>query len=439
MQRNNPKSGTAEEKIGAKTISRKEFIGTLSTALLGGLVMPALSVEGAPETKSGAIGIDRDGIPVIRQHPVTGIMLDPLLAPVDDFMLNALKTFRIPGAVCCITWDNKVIMNRGYGYCDPGCRKPTTPDTLMRVASCDKRLIKGSVLCLFQEKIRLPKSGNIITKDTRVFDALVKEYGIEPPPGRTVDPRIYNITLDQLLEHKSGIEQPENDWKVSDDLGLATPPTPVDYLRWSLSAPIRFEPGTKAEYNNTGYGVLKYFINVATGDWFEFARKTMFRPASVPDSQFILSRTDPRLKDPNESHYWSRGRGQSCVPGHNRQQVSLPNGAMNFDGWLCPTMTAEAYAKYFCHWAFDGGTKLINPATGRLDSKLGHGVGVYHGGMAGTIASVFQHRYLMMNMITFFNKGTDGDGGAAKFEVMDQIKKYLDKTVDHWKESKLRD
>lgn len=84
------------------------------------------------------------------------------------------------------------------------------------------------------------------------------------------------ITIRHLLTQTSGIvrEAPGfNPFKNQND---------ADVLKTSYPLPLRFAPGTKWEYGNTGYFALAEIIRKVTGrPWVEYLSENLFAPAGM--------------------------------------------------------------------------------------------------------------------------------------------------------------
>jgi D-alanyl-D-alanine carboxypeptidase len=97
--------------------------------------------------------------------------------------------------------------------------------------------------------------------------------------GRYLDgtpPAWEPITIRHLLTHTGGIirESPAFDpWKVQSD---------ADVIKAAYAVPLRFPPGTKWEYCNTGYFALAQIITRVSGRrWHQFLEEKVFRPSGM--------------------------------------------------------------------------------------------------------------------------------------------------------------
>jgi len=120
---------------------------------------------------------------------------------------------------------------------------------------------------------------------TRPFATLLSD--LTPPPGKTKDPRLDTITVQNLLEHKGGWEEQN---QVLDpavlyvDLaalafGRQPPADPTTLTRYMLGQPLQYDPGSTYSYSSFGYIVLGLVIE--TGKRAELQRlREDIRPES---------------------------------------------------------------------------------------------------------------------------------------------------------------
>ena len=56
----------------------------------------------------------------------------------DEFMLAAMKEFKVPGAAVAVVKDGKIILSKGYGFRDVARQLPITGATMFPIASITK-------------------------------------------------------------------------------------------------------------------------------------------------------------------------------------------------------------------------------------------------------------------------------------------------------------
>jgi CubicO group peptidase (beta-lactamase class C family) len=165
-------------------------------------------------------------------------------------MTGLMEKWNLPGGQVAVARNGRLVLSRGYGYGDVERKEPVQPDSLFRIGSVSKTFTTVAIL-------KLLESGQIHLKD-KAFRRL---SDLKPPKGGVVDPRMYEITIQQLLQHEGGWESHdalELPWSrmAAATLGRADPPECATIIRYALSIPLDFTPGTKSNYSNFGFCVL---------------------------------------------------------------------------------------------------------------------------------------------------------------------------------------
>jgi CubicO group peptidase (beta-lactamase class C family) len=118
---------------------------------------------------------------------------------------------------------------------------------------------------------------------------------IRPLLGRELPNIDDAVTAEQLLSHRSGIGDymDEDAMGDIDDYAMEPPvhrlQNPSDYLP-ELSKPAQVSaPGERFTYNNSGFVVLSYLIEVLTGSFHKAVVDHVLRPAGVTDGGFFRS------------------------------------------------------------------------------------------------------------------------------------------------------
>jgi N-acyl-D-amino-acid deacylase len=214
--------------------------------------------------------------PLGPAYPATGKM-GPGLEPLDTAVVTMMNRHGIPGAALAIARDGKLVFARGYGWSNLATNEVVQPDSLFGIASLSKTLTAVAVLKLVdQGKLNL---------DDRPFQIL---NHIKPFPGAKVDPRLFQITVRQLLNHSGGWDHkvsgdPVN-WTTQVQLkrGDRVPVTPEQLIAFTMGVPLDFDPGTDSKYSNFGYIVLGEVIAKVSGQPYEqYVRDHVLVPAGL--------------------------------------------------------------------------------------------------------------------------------------------------------------
>jgi D-alanyl-D-alanine carboxypeptidase len=179
--------------------------------------------------------------------------------PTDDFIHGEMESHRIPAVVLTVIRDGQPVKTAAYGCANLELKVPATPETVFEIGSLTKQFTAAGILLLAQE-------GRL-----SVDDKLAKHLP-EIPPAWT------NMTLRHLLHHTSGIRS----YTGLDGFELTRHQTREQFIRKLAGQPIEFPPGEKYKYCNSGYSLLGYVIEAASGKgYWEFTAERVFRPLGM--------------------------------------------------------------------------------------------------------------------------------------------------------------
>ena len=173
---------------------------------------------------------------------------------LDQYMQAQMNVKGFNGAVLVMQHD-KIVLKKAYGLADREWNIQNTAETKFRIGSVTKQFTAACILQLIEQgKVSLD-------------DKLSKFI-----PGF---PKGDSVTIHMLLNHTSGIPS----FTELKDFG--------SYARLSLSKdsmisyfktrPYDFSPGTKWQYNNSGYFLLAYILEKISGQLYEnYLRQNIF-------------------------------------------------------------------------------------------------------------------------------------------------------------------
>ena len=173
------------------------------------------------------------------------------------------KTFM--GSVLVARGD-EILLSKGYGSANLEWDIPNTPNTKFRLGSVTKQFTAASIL-LLEER------GKLTTDD------LVKKFMPDAPAAWD------KITIFHLLTHTSGIPN----FTAFPDYQSQQPfaATPEKLVARFRDKPLDFEPGEKWSYSNSGYVLLGYVLEKASGETYEnFVQANIFEPLGMKDSGY---------------------------------------------------------------------------------------------------------------------------------------------------------
>ena len=230
--------------------------------------------------------------------------------------------------------------------------------------------------------------------------------GLKPPAGHKPDPRLNDITIQHLLEHKGGWDREKSFDPMFRPLKIAAflkgpgPAGPVDIIRYMMGQPLQFDPGSKMSYSNFGYCVLGRVIEKVSGQTYPaYIRKSIFAPLGAHSVE--LGRSLPRYRNPREPFYRHSGKGRNVLDPQSKDKVPLPDGtfyleAMDAHGGLIAS--SRDIVRFLDAYWISG------------EPRRGNGRAYAHFGLLpGTFTLVMQ-RPNGVNLAAFFNQGADPSG-----------------------------
>ena len=245
----------------------------------------------------------------------------PELAAFDEAVRSLLAEHGVPGASLAVVRDERLVLARGYGWADTAAREPVRPGDRFRIASVSKPVTAAAVLKLVEE--------GRLGLDDPAF-ALLDD--LAPPAGDSVDPRIREVTVRQLLLHRGGFDRSAGvdptlmpGW-VARELGVPLPVEVEQVIRVMLGRPLDFEPGTRTAYSNFGYAVLGRVIERVTGRGYEaYVREAVLEPAGA--TRMELGRSFPADRPADEvAYYHPPPPGLVLAVPPESGRVPLPDG-----------------------------------------------------------------------------------------------------------------
>ena len=185
----------------------------------------------------------------------------------DQTVDKILKDWNVPGCGIGIVVKDKLVFARGYGYRDLENRLPVTPNTLFQIASNTKLFTATAVGFLVEE-------GKID------WDKPVRNY--VPQLQFYNDELNANVTIRDMLSHRTGISRHDGIW-VTSDFSRKELFDRIKYLEPSI--PFR----TGALYNNMMYCAAGQSVEYLSGQtWEEYVSGKIFKPLEMSHSMFVV-------------------------------------------------------------------------------------------------------------------------------------------------------
>jgi D-alanyl-D-alanine carboxypeptidase len=176
---------------------------------------------------------------------------------VDDYIARQMKAQKVPGVALAVIKDGKIVKAAGYGLANRERNIAVTPDTVFKIGSVSKQFIATGIMLLAHEG----------------------RLGIDDPVSKYLQgaPDTWKpITIRHLLTHTAGLVRESPAFDPNKNIPDA------EIIRAVYGVPLRFAPGARYEYSNTGYWTLAEILRVVTGrPWSEFITQRIFAPVGM--------------------------------------------------------------------------------------------------------------------------------------------------------------
>lgn len=312
----------------------------ISIALMTGLLRHQTNATGPAIAKAKRVSPERIGRYKWGESVIpTNGEGESYLTAFDKTITDYMREVGAPGAALTVFYKGHQVYSKGFGYADVDEDRPFTPQTPTRISSVSKFFTEQAVEDLIEY-------GDLDPND-KVIDIL-KRAGIEPlvPKGQKMDPRVSQITIRQLLNHKSGIRAGLDisyctSSERTRELGLKEPVSTNEAAGLILGLPLDADPGKEYIYSNFGFTLLGKVIEIVTGKPYEsWIKEKVVQPMLDPKHWFITT-TARKDKHADESDYYST----RTIPTWDAYRWDVCQGA---GGWVVPTdELAEFFAKRF--------------------------------------------------------------------------------------------
>ncbi|MCW5979400.1 MAG: serine hydrolase [Bryobacteraceae bacterium] len=190
-------------------------------------------------------------------------------AKVDEYIQAHMKMGQFNGSVL-VARDGQKLVSKGYGMANLEYDVPNTPRTKFRLGSITKQFTAMAIAQLAERgKLSLDDSARKYVPDAQ------EEWD--------------KVTVRHLLTHTSGIPSFTSFTDYSTFKLLPT--NPAELMARFKHKPLEFEPGEKFRYNNSGYYLLGFIVEKASGLSYEaYLKENIFGPLEMNDSGYDSNR-----------------------------------------------------------------------------------------------------------------------------------------------------
>lgn len=188
---------------------------------------------------------------------------------IDSLILSEFKESDGPGGVFMVAQKGKPVYQKAFGMANLELDAKLNINSVFQIGSMTKQFTAIAILMLEEQ-------GKLKVSDP------ISKYIPSYPNGN-------NITIHHLLTHTSGIKDFTKMKTIADIAQKEM--TPEEMVNFFKNEPVDFAPGQKFDYNNSGYVVLGYIIELTSGETYEdFIRKNIFDKIGMTNSYYATDR-----------------------------------------------------------------------------------------------------------------------------------------------------
>ncbi len=266
---------------------------------------------------------------------VNPVFAQSLATKIDTLVLRELKDINGPGGVFMVAKNGKAVYQKAFGKANIELDVNLTNENIFQIGSMTKQFTAIAILMLEEQ-------GKLNTK--QAISTFIPDY----PFGDS-------ITIHHLLTHTSGIKD-FTKMKTLNSIAQKemTPKMMVDFFK---NEPTDFKPGEKFDYNNSGYVLLGYIIELVSGETYEafiknhiFQKLGMSQSGYATDRQIIAKRAYGYQK--KESGYVNKTVINYSVPFASGALMSTMNDMLKWQNGLSQNVllnkqsTQKVFSKY---------------------------------------------------------------------------------------------
>lgn len=200
---------------------------------------------------------------------VNGLVAQNIDTKIDSIIKTEFNDPNGPGGVFSVFKNGKTVYQKAFGKANLELNVDTTTDNVFQLGSMTKQFTAVAILMLEDQ-------GKLNVNDA------ISKYIPDYPSGD-------KITIHHLLTHTSGIKD-FTKMKALKEIAQKemTPKEMVDFFK---NEPVDFIPGEEFEYNNSGYVLLGYIIELVSKETYEdYIEKNIFAKLGMTQSYYASDR-----------------------------------------------------------------------------------------------------------------------------------------------------
>ncbi|MEK6547125.1 MAG: serine hydrolase [Bacteroidota bacterium] len=249
--------------------------------------------------------------PIQKSHPQ---MDDKHLAYIDSVMEEYIQKNWLVGSTTLVIKENSVVYHKSHGFADLANKKPMPADAIYRIMSQTKAITSVAIMQLIEQgKLTLDQPvGDFIPEFKN--QTVLKEFN-PADTTYTTEPAKRNITIRDLLCHRSGIDYASiGSDKMKAIYAKAGIPSGLgnfnavllDKMKSLGRLPLVHQPGEKFTYG-LSTDLLGCLVEVISGKTLEdYFKVNIFEPLGMKDSYFTVplekSSRMPKVYTENAEH-----------------------------------------------------------------------------------------------------------------------------------------
>ena len=211
--------------------------------------------------------------------PIAALMLltSPLRAEetIKAALQQSVDHHIATGVVGLVADKDKILDIAAAGVSNQATKAPMQKDSLFWIASMTKSFTAAAFMMLVDE-------GRVKIDDPveKYLPEFKNQMVADKDDPKKLHPPAHPITIKEVLSHTSGLI-------LAGDKSLKRTNSLKDDVAQFGAAPLRQEPGTKFEYNNSGINTAARIIEVLSGaPYAEFLQKRILDPLGMKDTTF---------------------------------------------------------------------------------------------------------------------------------------------------------
>jgi CubicO group peptidase (beta-lactamase class C family) len=287
-----------------------------------------------------------DGLPA--KAPSAVGMSAARLANIDRVIERGIRAGGYPGAAVVVGRKGAAVWEKGFGRLGwtSDANEVVPERSIYDLASLTKVVgTTTAVMILFDEgKIHL---------DDRVIQ-YIPEFG-----GGAKD----NVTIRQLLEHRSGLPAGRDLWRIAS--------TPEEARAAVISTPLFAPPGQYFEYSDLGADMLGFIVEAVSGEKLDqFLDTRVFGPLGMSDTRF---RPDPSLRGRIAPTELNPPRGYPLRGEVHDENAYALGGVAGHAGLFSTASDLAVFAQMLLNGGSYNGTRIVADSTVKLFTRRAAG------------------------------------------------------------------